>query len=97
MENWKRKWIIIGASLHFCISQVRLTRILLLPLRDLLSFAIWGAGLARGTVTTLLRGVEALQGLGKVRVVLGTHDTPTRKPFDFEGQTLPNKEAFLRL
>ncbi len=40
---------------------------------------------------------KALQGLGKVRVVLGTHDTPTRKPFDFEGQTLPNKEAFLRL
>lgn len=29
----------------------RLARILLLPLRDLLSFAIWGAGLARGTVT----------------------------------------------
>ena len=29
----------------------RPARILLLPLRDLLSFAIWGAGLARGTVT----------------------------------------------
>ncbi|MDB5373426.1 MAG: Ceramide glucosyltransferase [Belnapia sp.] len=29
----------------------RFGRILLLPLRDVLSFAIWGAGLARGTVT----------------------------------------------
>ena len=29
----------------------RPARILLLPLRDLLSFAIWGVGLARGTVT----------------------------------------------
>lgn len=48
----------LGARLTLALGMDRMLgrpwrrdRILLLPLRDLLSFAIWGAGLARGTVT----------------------------------------------
>ncbi len=45
-----RCWLAWSIDQLLCISATR-GRILLLPLRDCLSFAIWASGLARGTVT----------------------------------------------